>query len=127
MSKTYKIRFHLARGENYQRWQIKTQDSVSYHDPEDVCIEMRNATLKNSRKTAERIHCGENKTVCAWVECDDVVVRAASYEAVPDPDGFLYYNPRKLPHWHDADRNDVDGKTFPVLVTMGRLVLKAKQ
>jgi hypothetical protein len=62
---TTKVRFHLGRGPNYQRWQVRFGDNPpEYFDPEDVILEMHNAVLRNQRGTAEKILNGENKT--AW-------------------------------------------------------------
>ena len=74
--KRYKVRFHLARGDNYMKWQVtdSQKDTKSYFDPNLKSIVMRDCILGNHPKTAMRIHNGENKTVCAWVACDDLAV-----------------------------------------------------
>ena len=104
-----KVRFHLARGQNYMRWQVKQGDSVQYYDPEDVILEMHEATLRNQRKTAERIMDGENKTVCAWVVKD-----------------FAHYNPRRRPYWHDSKKNNLDNSKYKALATYGKLIVIPK-
>jgi hypothetical protein len=118
-----KVRFHLARGLNYQRWQIRTDSDVEYFDPEDVTIEMHGATLRNQRKTAERIRMGENKTVCAWVECDKVDITPSRNYAAPKAASMVSYNPRKEPHWTNINMEDLDDKRFDKLVTYGRLII----
>lgn len=118
-----KVRFHLGRGPNYQRWQVKHGESVDYYDPEDVMIEMHNAKLRNQRKTAERILAGENKTVCAWIECDDLVVLAADPQAVPDVQDFAHYNPKRRPYWHNTARKDLDNTEHHKLATYGKLIV----
>lgn len=127
MSK-WKVRFHLARGENFQKWQIKTKNEsgithTMYIEPDDVMLEMTNAKLRNQRKTAERILGGENKSVCAWVECDDLKVRQADPFAPPSPGHFIYYNPKRRAHWHDEAKQDLDNRTYNCLTTFGRLII----
>ena len=41
--KRYKVRFHLARGDNYMKWQVTDlqQDTKSYFDPNLKSIVMR--------------------------------------------------------------------------------------
>jgi len=122
-----KVRFHLAKGPNYQRWQVRCGEDVQYYDPEDVILEMHNAVLRNQRGTAERILKGENKTVCAWVECDTLVIKHRSQHAIPDTTGFCHFNPRRRPHWFDKRENDLDNTTYPMLATFGRLIFIPNQ
>tara|TARA_R100001510_G_C7636144_1_gene194273 strand:- start:632 stop:1006 length:375 start_codon:yes stop_codon:yes gene_type:complete len=118
-----KVRFHLGRGPNYQRWQVKQGESIEYYDPEDVILEMHNAKLCNQRKTAERICAGENKTVCAWVECDDLVVLPSSPDSAPQVRDFAHYNPKRRPFWHNAAREDLDNTKYSRLATYGKLII----
>ena len=121
---TTKVRFHLANGPNKYRWQVRTGDEVEYYDPEDVILEMHNAVLRNQRGTAERILSGENKTVCAWVECDSVIVKPRGQFSVPDVKGFCHYNPKRRAHWFNSKRQDIDNTTHPMLATFGRLIIQ---
>ena len=67
----YKVRFHLAKGKFYKCWQVTSPNGdKDYYDPETHNLFMWGCNLRNQRKTAEKIHSGEHKTVCAWVECD---------------------------------------------------------
>ena len=118
-----KVRFHLGRGPNYQRWQVKYDDAVECYDPEDVILEMHNAKLCNKRKTAERICQGENKTVCAWVECDDLVVLPSNPDSAPQVRDFAHYNPKRRPFWHNTAREDLDNTEYPRLATYGKLII----
>ncbi len=118
-----KVRFHLARGQNYMRWQVRLGDSVEYYDPEDVIIEMRDATLRNQRKTAERIMNGENKTVCAWVECDSIQITPSISEAYPMVHDFAHYNPKRRPFWHDSKKRNLDNTKHESLSTYGKLIV----
>lgn len=114
-----RVRFHLARGANYQKWQIKKRgfDPV-FHDPDEVCLSLFRARLVNRRSTAEKIYQGSAKSVCAWVECESV-------EAVPRilrPGGTqVSYNPRVAPHWlSEAYEGSADGDRFEVIRTFGK-------
>lgn len=111
-----RVRFHLAKGENYQKWQIVQGKSVLYFDPETVRLLMMNCRLRNRRGTADKIYAGADKTVCAWVECDALlmanIVKAGRQ---------LQYNPRKCPHWTSPEtESNLDGIFFPIIVSRGR-------
>ncbi len=68
--KSIKVRFNLSRGVNYLKWKIEYPDgNVMYYHPTGVQLVMGECTLKNYKKTAEKIHNGANKSVCAWVLC----------------------------------------------------------
>lgn len=124
--KLYKVRFHLAAGPNYQRWQVRCGDDVKYYDPEDVTLTMYGCTLRNQRKTAEGIYLGKNKTVCAWIQCEHLKVNSNHESFIPDPKGFVavQYNPRKAPNWfRDNYKNNVDNMSFMCLTTIGRLIV----
>lgn len=116
-----KVRFHLGKGEHYMQWQIRKGDSVMYYDPARYDLWMRGCRLRNQRGTAERIHAGENKTVCAWVECDSISVTSANYEPADDSKA-VRFNPRIAPYWMDSDGNDVDGVHYPSLKTVHRQI-----
>ena len=67
----YRVRFHLGRGANYMKWQVRDSNGgVRYYDPESVRQVMLNAKLHNRPNVAKKICEGANKTVCAWVECE---------------------------------------------------------
>jgi len=121
-----KVRFHLARGINYQRWQVKTEIGITYYDPDDHILQMDNATLRNQRKTAERICGGENKSVCAWVECDDIKVTRANPDTAPVIEDFAHYNPKRRPFWHNSARENLDNANYERLATYGRLIIIPK-
>jgi len=122
----YKVRFHLAKGENYMKWQItgdaspnKPSGKPFYCDPSTVCIQMINAKLVNHVATATKIKCGANKTVCAWVECENLVIyrddtaggRAnMNYinKIFPNTHMKLSYNPRVAPNWVGHNGTNMD-------------------
>ena len=69
----YQVRFNLGKGNNYMKWKVSTPSGkATYHNPEDVLIVMKGCKLFNQKGSANKIYEGANKTVCAWVECNDV-------------------------------------------------------
>ena len=113
----YKVRFNLGRGENYQKWQITNTSNgeVFYLVPESFNLELRGCTLRNQKGVANKIHEGANKTVCAWINCEEVIVRSSD----PLNGEAVRYNPRVNPNWI-CDGENVDGKRFETLVTYKR-------
>lgn len=111
-----KVRFHLAKGPNFQKWQVVDNFQTRYHEPDNFSLILENCILKNYRKTAERIFQGQNKTVCAWIECRLI-------DVVEDLDlNFNYldkinYNPRIAPYWQDGKKNNIDLCCFDRIVT----------
>jgi hypothetical protein len=123
MAGRWKVRFHLGKGPHFRQWQVKSPDgTVTYHDPDTTSLVMWDCRLLNHRKTAERIHAGENKTVCAWVSCDQVVTFPRFRLWEPIEQRRLAYDPRVAPHWRMAGPagRDVDGKQFHAVVSEGR-------
>lgn len=112
------VRFHLGRGENYQKWQVSENGEVRYYDPDGTTLRMTNCRLRNRQGTAQRIFSGDNKTVCAWVACDTVEADPRPSQA---PEGWsrVSYNPRVAPNWIAGGRN-CDGEQVPELVSAGR-------
>jgi len=113
-----KVRFNLSRGKNYMKWKIAYPDgNIEYLDPNKVDLLMKKCKLRNSIKTAQKIFDGENKTVCAWILCDDVIISDNLEESL-DENERLRYNPRVKPNWDFRDVN-VDGKQFCVIESRG--------
>lgn len=117
----FKVRFNLGRGKNYLKWQVRMPNKeVKYFDPEEVSILMVNAKLVNSKSTSKKIYEGANKSVCAWIEAEHISVQGIrSFELPTHKDNQVRYNPRVCPSWIQRDK-DVDGETYPKLVTRGR-------
>jgi len=116
MSKRIKVRFNLGRGPNYLKWKVQYPNGVvAYHKPTDTQLVMMGCTLKNNRKTAEKILNGQHKTVCAWILCDGIQIKTTDFEPYDTYKmcSTLKYNPRVKPHWvyNDNDR-DADGLNF---------------
>lgn len=119
--KSIKVRFNLSRGTNYMKWKVQYPDgTVAYYSPTDVQLVMTNCTLKNNRKTAEKIMNGQHKTVCAWVLCESIDVRKENFDAYDkDPMNIrVTYNPRVNPYWVYDNMTPADGFKFPKIGTV---------
>lgn len=113
-----KLRFHLAKGANFMKWQLTTTaGNKVYRDPQTFqCFQV--GKLKNQKGTATKIHQGANKTVCAWIEysSDPLSFKTGMTKEVISNFKKVYYNPRKLPYWHDEAGNNLDNQTGTVAV-----------
>jgi hypothetical protein len=109
--KRIKVRFSLQRGENYMKWRVIGSDGiVTYYNPCDVQLIMRECTLRNNKKMATKIFNGEStKVVCAWILCNDLEIRHSDF--VKESDFKIKYNPKVAPNWtflgEDIDDRDV--------------------
>lgn len=111
-----KVRFNLGRGVNYMKWKVTYGDkSVSYYDPTLFNIHMSNCVLKNNKSTATKIFNGENKSVCAWIICDNINV--VDKQIIEETNKTISFNPRVVPYWVSDDIN-VDDKPFSELFTV---------
>ena len=99
---SFKIRFNLGRGENFQKWKITNNSNKEsfYLTPEEFNLEL--------------IGC----TVCAWVDCEDILVR--SPKAIEGD--LVKYNPRENPNWMFKGEN-ADKQKFKVLTTCKRNII----
>ena len=139
MSRKYKVRFHLGKGEHHGHWQIiKPNGEREFVNPDDEFkyqVKLFNCRLVNRATTAKKIYDGVcNKTVCSWIECSSVKVVGILSHIFQDGDPTdsryeigtsveLRYNPRKNPFWvHSATLSNVDGHTFRHLFTSGNKV-----
>lgn len=129
-----KVRFHLAKGENYKKWQIKDlrDNKVSYVDPQKFWLVLDDCKFRNQRGTAQRIFDGENKTVCAWIECQRA--EWAPVDQVADPaDNFrryqvlhsVSYNPRIHPFWASLHGENLDNYQATLVVSWGRELMSS--
>lgn len=124
----YKVRFHLGAGEHYMHWQIKDRENVEYYNPSKYHLSMQGCKLINVRKIAEKIFNGENKDVCAWIDCISVGIYSIEGD-LPIEENFhsIEYNPRKLPHWYsDRYGYNIDGEVFGEVLTNGRKLFARK-
>jgi hypothetical protein len=125
MSRKFRVRFNLGKGDNFMKWQIMDEFGQRHHfDPEAYTIEMQGAKLKNVAATALKIHSGAHKSVCAWVECE--VAYAVKREAHERFNTEVSYNPRKQPFWISEGEN-VDNEVYSNIVSRGRKLFIDKQ
>lgn len=116
--KRYEVRFHLGKGENFGKWQVKSLAGVRYYDPATVSLTMLDCQLRNHPTVAKRIFDGANKDVCAWVDCNEVLV-----EAPHTPPGLpVSYNPRVAPYWRNLTGGNIDNIRLSVLRTVSKSV-----
>lgn len=105
-----KVRFHLAKGDNFMKWQIRDdKGNVVYVDPENYRLVMEYCQLVNQKSTAKKIKNGANKSVCAWIKCSKVQV----YNDVGTgaKETILSFNPKVKPNWVFGGEN-ADGSKF---------------
>lgn len=124
MERKYQVRFHLAKGENFMKWQVKdlSNGEVNYYDPSEYQLVMYDCVLKNQKTTAKKINCGANKTVCAWIRAGRVVIRSLARQS-EYPYSLIYevsYNPRVNPFWTNYDGIDVDNTEYGEVMSVGR-------
>lgn len=116
--KRNKVRFNLGRGPRYMKWKVEFSDGrVEYLEPSEHQLVLHGCTLKNNRSTAEAIFNGKNKSVCAWVLCEEVVIH--KNQILEENTQQVKYNPRVNPFW-SLDGEDMDGKNVPVVYSVGR-------
>jgi len=123
--KRYKVRFNLGAGKNYMKWKVYDMlcKQTYYFPPNSVVITMYGATLHNHKGTAQKIHDGANKTVCAWVECDHVQVDITDQLRLHA--GGVCYNPRVTPNWTSESGENMDKEECEVLTTQGRRIYES--
>ncbi len=123
--KRYRVRFHLAKGDNYMKWQVfdKKHNTKDYFDPNSKSIFMKDCELGNQPSTAKKIFNGENKTVCAWISCEDYQVWDNDIVKL-DAGAMTHYkyNPRKNPHWFTDTHDNRDNMKFATMITKNRAV-----
>ena len=126
----FSVRFHLGRGPNYLKWQIRAYDgSVQYVDPARFQIEMINATLVNKKNKAKKVHDAGVKDVCGWISCEDYHLHFAG-EAYAVGFEEIKFNPIVRPEWTRGGDDFVagwDDHEFSCLITDGRKVFVAEE
>jgi hypothetical protein len=116
----YKCRFHLGAGEHFLHWRIenvKTKE-VKFYNPQQFSFTFLNTFLRNQKATARKINNGANKEVCAWIECEDVILSVAPLLEFPNSLTQACYNPKVAPNWRVNEEN-ADSMKFEKLVTFG--------
>tara|TARA_Y100000592_G_scaffold79405_1_gene125214 strand:+ start:116 stop:448 length:333 start_codon:yes stop_codon:yes gene_type:complete len=107
------------------KWQVfdKQENTKDYFDPDSKSIFMKNCELGNHPTTAQKIYDGENKTVCAWVSCDDYQVWDNDRFTLSTNAMTHYkYNPKKNPHWFTDNHDNRDGLKLDTMITQKRAV-----
>jgi len=112
-----KVRFHLGRGPNYMKWKVESKEGIAYYDPEEYSLVMTGCTLKNYKKTAEKIYNGGEKVVCAWVLCNKVSIALLQNDVTNKHQ--IKYNPRILPNW-TINGEIVDNHDYDTIWSNGR-------
>jgi hypothetical protein len=121
----YKVRFNLGKGPRYKKWKITYPDKrVEYLEPKDIKLNMTNAYLKNRYQCSEKIFKGANKMVCAWIECEGLIIESKNEINQINDNQLISFNPRIKPHWFNDSGENLDGVTFPNLVTINKNVYK---
>jgi|TARA_R100000482_G_C5089585_1_gene130108 hypothetical protein len=135
-TKRFRVRFHLGKGKNFMKWQVadwgpnlhkgNLSPHKDYYDPDNCEIVMFRCILGNQPATAQKIFEGANKTVCAWVDCDDIDIhykKDPNFEPLNEEGMTQYkYNPRKNPHWFTDSDPNVDKTAHKVLATTGKKI-----
>lgn len=115
----YQVRFHLGKGKHFGHWQVKSAVGVQYHNPATTSLTLLDCQLRNQPGTARKIHAGEHKKVCAWIDCNEVIVSGRlSVVGLP-----CKYNPKVAPNWRNRSGDNIDNQRVEVLRTEGREVL----
>jgi hypothetical protein len=121
--KSIKVRFNLGAGENYMKWKIDIPgEPARYINPDAVQLRMTGCTVKNQKSTASKIHQGANKSVCAWILCNEIsILTDLDAPSITQLKNFeqLSYNPRVQPNWL-CGGNNVDGESYDNIVSMGK-------
>jgi hypothetical protein len=121
--KSIKVRFNLGAGVNYMKWKIDIPGQPArYVSPEAVQLRMTGCTVKNQKSTASKIHQGANKSVCAWILCNEIsILTDLDAPSITQLKNFeqLSYNPRVQPNWL-CGGNNVDGESYDNIVSMGK-------
>ena len=118
MKNKIKVRFHLGKGDHYMHWQIKYPNGdKAYYNPNTTYLVLDGCQLHNYEKAAEKIHNGADKTVCAWICCDEVRTKFITDKGIP-----VSYNPRVHPNWM-CEGKVYDGLTVGRIQTIGNKLI----
>lgn len=123
MANKIKVRFNLGRGKNFMKWKVEADGRSEYYSPEEYNLFMYGCQLKNQRSTAEKIHQGAEKSVCAWILCDSIML--GQNVELPEANTRLTYNPRVRPNWMAGD-TVADNQQFEHIWSDGRKLFTNK-
>ena len=117
--KKFKVRFNLGKGKNFMKFQVINNEkgSFKYYDPNTHTLILQGCLLHNQVGTAKKIFEGANKSVCAWIYCDSIIIIKDS--KMKKTSLKISYNPKKAPNWLSFDGQNIDKKKFNMLYTVG--------
>ena len=121
----FKVRFHVAEGEHYKHWQIRTpikgqKDLVEYADPSEVQLELVKCTLRSRPGVAKKVFKSQVRDVCGWVECEHVIT---TYLDPMTVEGLsrVTYDPKINPYWKiEGDSDNYEMLMVGDLITSGK-------
>ena len=116
--KRIRVRFNLGKGANYMKWKVENPNgTVEYHSATDTQLILFNCQLRNHKQTAQKIFNGANKTVCAWVLCNDIDIIKKDFTPYDINSRRIRYNPRVQPNWL-LDDKIVDNEYFDTIASV---------
>ncbi len=80
---------------------------------------MYRCKLYNSYKTALSIFSGSDKTVCAWIACQELEI--CKNQEISDK-SEIFYSPRISPFWRDSDDVNIDNEEYDFLKTYNKSI-----
>jgi hypothetical protein len=107
------------------KWKVEIPGQpAKYISPDVAQLRMTGCTVKNQPGTANKIHQGANKTVCAWILCNEINILTdlnMDSPSITQLKNFeqLSYNPRVQPNWLCGGIN-VDGESYDTVVSSGK-------
>jgi len=120
-----KVRFNLGKGKNYMKWKVQCGNRSEYYNPSEYNLFLYGCQLKNNKKTAEKINQGANKSVCAWILCDNILL--GNNVQLPAGGTQVKYNPRVQPNWVAGDAGEVvDDQVYDHIWSDGRKLFAIK-
>ena len=120
----FKVRFHVAEGEHYKHWQIRTvckgkPDRIEYENPAEVQLELVGCTLRTKIGVAKKVFKSQVRDVCGWVECEHVIT---TYLDPITVEGLsrVTYDPKINPYWKiEGDSDNYEMVMVGDLITSG--------
>lgn len=76
--------------------------------------------MKNNIKKSTKIFNGSNKEVCAWILCDELILKRKLKDYTNTE---IKFNPRNNPHWL-VDENISDNVNIECIISYGKKLFK---
>lgn len=114
----YKLKFHLGKGKNYQKWQLRSENTVDYYDPNLVNLVLFDCYLSNQINAAKKIHAGGNRQPIAYIWFNNFEI-SQNLEHL-NLDQPIYYNPKIVPYWRSHQGNNIDKTYYQHIITVNR-------